>query len=141
LRECADSSSTYLAPPPLNLIEEMPMVRLAKRSLRMAASTARSGVDAAVTIGARAQGLMTPSLDGSGAQAREARRMVEEKVAAACEGAFRAQMAWGVFFVKAALGGVRSVEDVTLGLADIAEAALRPARRTVRANARRLTRV
>jgi hypothetical protein len=125
---------------PLGLIEEMSMVRLAKRSLRMAASTARSGVDAAVTIGARAQGLMTPRLDNSGAQAREARRMVEEKVAAAYEGAFRAQMAWGAFFVKAAFGGVRSLEDVTLGLADVAEAALAPARRTVRANARRLTR-
>jgi len=116
------------------------MVRLAKRSLRMAASTARSGIDAAVTIGARTQGLMTPSLDGSGAQARENRRMVEEKVAAVYEGAFRAQMAWGAFFVKAAFGGVRSLEDMTLGFADVAEAALTPARRTVRANARRLTR-
>ena len=120
-------------------VEQYAMVRLTKRSLRMAASTARAGADAAVTIAARTQGLLTPSLDGSGVQAREARRMVEEKVAAACEGAFAAQVAWGTFLVSAAFGGVRTPEDAALGLADIAEAALAPAQRTVSANARRLT--
>jgi hypothetical protein len=114
------------------------MGRLSKRSLRMAVSSARAGADAAVTIAARTQSLMMPSLDGSGAH--EARRMVEEKVAAACEGVFAAQVAWGTFLVSAAFGGVRTVEDVTLGLAGVAEAAVAPAHRTVRANARRLTR-
>ncbi len=116
------------------------MARLTKRSLRMAASTARAGADAAVTIAARTQNLLIPGLDSSGAQAREARRMIEEKVAALYEGVFAAQVAWGTFLVSAAFGGVRTAEDVTLGLADIAEAALAPAHRTVRANARRLTR-
>jgi hypothetical protein len=105
----------------------------------MAASSARAGADAAVTIAARTQGLLTPSLEGSGARAGEARRMVEEKFAAACEGAFAAQVALGSFLVSAAFGGVRTAEDAALGLADVAEAALAPAHRTVRANARRLT--
>ncbi len=120
-------------------VEENSMVRLSKRSLRMAVSTAHAGADAAVTIAARTQNLLIPSLDGSGAQAREARRMVEEKVAAVCEGMVAAQVAWGTFLVSVAFGGVRTVEDAALGLADIAEAAVAPAHRTVRANARRLT--
>ena len=65
--------------------------------------------------------------------------MVQEKVDAAVEGAFAAQAAWGAFFVKAAFGGVRSPHDVSVGLTAIAEAAAGPARRKVRANARRLT--
>ena len=48
-------------------------------------------------------------------------------------------MAWGSFFIKAAFGGVRTPDDVSAGLTAIAEAAAAPARRTVRANARRLT--
>jgi hypothetical protein len=103
----------------------------------MAVATVRAGADAAVTIAVRTHKLTTP--DGTSAQAREARRMVEEKVVAACEGAFAAQMAWGAFMVKAAFGGVRTVEDAALGLASVAEAAVAPGRRAVRANARRLT--
>ncbi len=120
-------------------IEDGAMARLTRRSLRMAASMARAGADAAVTIAARTQNLLTPSLEGFGAQAHEARRMVDEKVAAACEGAFAAHVAWTTFLVCAAFGGVRTAEDAALGLADIAEAAFAPAQRTVRANARRLT--
>ena len=58
---------------------------------------------------------------------------------AAVEGAFSAQAAWGAFLVKAAFGGVRTPNDVSMGLTAIAEAAAGPARRKVRANARRLT--
>ena len=65
--------------------------------------------------------------------------MVQEKVDAAIEGAFAAQAAWGAFVIKAAFGGVRTPNDVSAGFAAIAEAASAPARRTVRANARRLT--
>jgi hypothetical protein len=127
------------SPNPEALVAPSPMARLSERSLRMAASSARAGADAAVTIAARTQGLLTPSLEGSGARAGEARRMVEEKFAAACEGAFAAQVALGSFLVSAAFGGVRTAEDAALGFADVAEAALAPAHRTVRANARRLT--
>ena len=41
--------------------------------------------------------------------------------------------------MKAAFGGVRNASDLSLGLAEVAEAAVAPARRKVRANARRLT--
>jgi len=72
-------------------------------------------------------------------KAREAQLMVQEKVDAAIEGALAAQAAWGAFVLKAAFGGVRTPNDVSLGLAGIAQAAAKPARRKVRANARRLT--
>jgi hypothetical protein len=78
-------------------------------------------------------------MDPSGEKAREARLMVQEKVAAVYEGAFAAQMAWSSFLIKAAFGGVTNPEHVSHGLVDVAEAALAPARRAVRANARRLT--
>lgn len=112
--------------------------RLAKRSLAMAKANVQSGVDAALTIAARTQGMMSP-VGGPSEKAREARLMVQEKVDAAVEGAIAAQVAWGAFLVKAAFGGVRSPNDLSFGLAGIAEAAAKPARRTVRANARRLT--
>ena len=111
--------------------------RLAKRSLAMAKANVQSGVDAALTIAARTQGMMSPA-GGPSEKAREARLMVQEKVDAAVVGAIAAQVAWGAFLVKAAFGGVRSPNDLSYGLAGIAEAAAKPARRKVRANARRL---
>jgi hypothetical protein len=111
--------------------------RLAARSLAIARANAQAGIDAALTIAARTQGLLAPG--GGGAKAREAQLMVEEKFDAAVEGAFGAQAAFSAFFVKAALGGVRTPHDVSAGLTAIAEAAAGPARRKVRANARRLT--
>ena len=112
--------------------------RLTKRSLAIAKANAQAGVDAAVTIAARTQSLLAPG-GGAGEKAREAQLMVQEKFDAAVEGAFGAQAAWGAFFVKAAFGGVRTPHDVSAGLTAIAEAAAGPARRKVRANARRLT--
>ena len=112
--------------------------RLARRSLAIAKANAQASADAALTIAARTQNLLAPGgreLD----KAREARLMVQEKVDAAIEGAFAAQAAWGAFFIKAAFGGVRTAHDVSVGLTAIAEAAAAPARRKVRANARRLT--
>ena len=103
----------------------------------MAKANVQSGVDAALTIAARTQNMMSPSGVPT-EKAREARLMVQEKVDAAVLGALAAQAAWGAFFFKAAFGGVRSANDVSMGLAGIAEAAAKPARRKVRANARRL---
>ena len=111
--------------------------RLAKRSLAMAAANVQAGVDAALTIAARTQGLMSP-LGRPTEKSREARLMVQEKLDAAVEGTLAAQAAWGAFLLKAAFGGVRSANDVSIGLAGVAEAAAKPARRKVRANARRL---
>jgi hypothetical protein len=115
------------------------MNHLTRRSMNLARRTAQSGIDAALTIAARTPGLIAPGLDLSGKHAREARLMVEEKMAAACEGAWAAQMAWGSFLMKAAFGGVTTPDHVSHGWVDIADAALAPARKTVRANARRLT--
>ena len=112
--------------------------RLAKRSLAIAKANAQSGVDAALTIAARTRRLMS-SVGGPTEKAREARLMLHEKLDAAVEGAIAAQATWGAFLVKAAFGGVRTPNDVSIGLAGIAEAAAKPARRKVRANARRLT--
>jgi hypothetical protein len=112
--------------------------RLTKRSLAIAKANAQAGADAALTIAARTRNLLAPGGRQTD-KAREARLMVQEKVDAAVEGAFAAQMAWGSFFIKAAFGGVRTPNDVSVGLTAIAEAAVAPTRRKVRANARRLT--
>ncbi len=115
------------------------MNSLTRRSIKIAHKSAQAALDAAVTISARTSGLTTPGLDISGARSKEARLMVQEKVAAAVEGVLGAQMAWGSFWVKAAFGGVTTPHHVSHALVDIAEAAMAPAQRMVRANARRLT--
>jgi len=115
------------------------MDSLTRRSLTLARHTAQAGIDSALTIAARTPGLLTPGLDLSGEKAREARLMVQEKVAAAYEGAWAAQMAWGSFLMKSLFGGVISPDHFSHGWVDVADAAMAPARRTVRANARRLT--
>jgi hypothetical protein len=111
--------------------------RLTRRSLALAKANVQTGMDAAVTIAARTRSLASPGA-APAEKAREARLMVQEKLDAAVEGAIAAQTAWGAFLVKAALGGVRTPSDVSVGLAVVAEAAAMPLRRKVRANARRL---
>ena len=112
--------------------------RLARRSLAIAKANAQASADAALTIAARTRTLL--SLSGQPSEkAREAQLMVQEKVDAAVEGAWAAQKAWGAFLIRAAFGGVRTPNDVSAGLAAIAEAAAAPAWRRARANARRLT--
>jgi hypothetical protein len=115
------------------------MNRSTKHSISMANSALQAGKDAAVTVAARMPGLMTQGFDPTGAKLRESQRMVEEKLSAVCEGVIAAQFAWGGFLFKAALGCVRTPDDVSVGLARVAQAAVRPAHRTVRANAKRLT--
>ena len=115
------------------------MSDLAHRSVAFARETAQSGLDATVTIAARTPGLMAAGFDPTGQGAWGIRHMVEEKIAAAHEGALAAQMAWGSFLIKAAFGGVSSPHHISHALVDIVEAALAPARRQVRSNALRLT--
>ena len=115
------------------------MQRLTKRSIKMAMAYGQDGLDAITTIAARAPGLMTAGDDPTGAKRRESQRMVQEKVGAAWSGAFGAQSALANFMIKAAFGQIRSAADVSHALADITDAATAPARRTVRANARRLS--
>ena len=70
---------------------------------------------------------------------QKAQLMVQEKVEATIKGAIAAQAAWSAFVIEGAFGGMRTFDEVSLGLAAIAEAAAQPARRMVHANARRLT--
>ena len=112
--------------------------RVTKRALAIAQANVQAGVDAVLTIAARTQSLLAPG-GGQSEKAREAKLMVQEKVDAAVEGALAAQAAWGSFFIKTVFGGVRTPNDVSTGLTNIAEAAAAPVRRKVRANARRLT--
>ena len=112
------------------------MHSLSRSASLFAHHSAQSGLHAAMTIAARTPGLLSPSE----ANAREAALMVEEKVAAACEGAVGATLAWGSFLFACALRGGATPEQFSHALLDVAEAAAKPARRTVRANARRLSR-
>ncbi len=66
--------------------------------------------------------------------------MVEEKITAAYEGAVSASLAWGAFLFASAMRGGATPSQFSHALFDVAEAASAPARRTVRANARRLSR-
>ena len=112
--------------------------RMIRQAQVMANANVQAGMDAALTITARTQNMMRP--DGAPLeQALEAQRMVQEKVDAAIAGAFAAQAAWSALWIKAAFGGVRSPNDLSFGLAGVMQAAGAPARRTVRANALRLT--
>ena len=110
------------------------MSSLSRRASRFAKHSAQSSLDAAVTIAARTPGLIHPSGDN----AREAARMVEEKIVAAYEGAIGASLSWGAFLFASALRGGATPSQLSHALFDVAEAAAAPARRTVRANARRL---
>ena len=107
--------------------------------MRMASSAMQAGVDAAATIAARTPTLLMHGLNPTAESARETRRMVQEKLDAAIEGAAAAQFAWASLMVKAWFGGIRSASDLSLGMSRVADAAMRPARRKVRANAKRLT--
>ena len=112
------------------------MANLSSRASLFVENAAESGYDAAVTIAARTHRAATGHSDTS----IESVRMVREKVAAACEGAAAAGMAWGAFVFASALRGGATPIDVTHAWFDMAEAATAPAWRTVGANARRLSR-
>jgi hypothetical protein len=112
--------------------------RLASRSLAIAKANVQMGADAALTIAARTQDMMSFG-GGPVEKSREAHLMVQEKFDAAIAGALAAQAAWGAFMLKVAFGGVTTPNDLSIGLTGIAQAAAAPARRAARANARRLT--
>jgi hypothetical protein len=112
------------------------MMTLSRRASLLAQHSAQSSYHAATTIAARTPGLMIGGEDN----AREATLMVQEKVAAAYEGAVGASLAWGTFLFASALRGGATPTQFSHALFDVAEAATKPARITVRANARRLSR-
>jgi hypothetical protein len=59
---------------------------------------------------------------------------------ASVEGGIAAGQALCLFWLRAALGGVREPADLARAMSDVATAATKPARKRVRANAKRLTR-
>jgi hypothetical protein len=107
------------------------------RSVKRANRAAQAALDATVTIGARL-GKLATSLSAAD-NARDTHEMVTEKVSAAMQGAFGAQLAWNSFFFRAAMGGITSPIQMLEGFAGVADAAAAPALKRVRHNARRLT--
>jgi len=108
-----------------------------ERSVKRAKRTAQAAMDATVTIGARLGKLATSGSATENALATH--EMVSEKVSAAMEGVMGAQLAWGSFFFRAAMGGMTSPMQLYEGLAGVADAAAAPSLKRVRYNARRYT--
>ena len=111
-----------------------------KKSLTSIAFDAgRAAQDAAVTIHARLP-VMARAAGNPGRVPVEVQDMVSEKVSAALQGALSGSMALGQFWSRALTGRIRTPMEAMQGIANVADAAMRPARIRVRANARRLTR-
>lgn len=115
------------------------MKKIVKRTLGSGARNLRSGIEAGVTIAARAPKFFNAGLNPFGADAREAQLAVTEKITAAWDGAIEAQQKLGSLWLRAAFGRLSS-DDAALAWLDVCDAATAPARRRVRANAKRLTR-
>jgi hypothetical protein len=115
------------------------MIKTTLNSMKLARKTAASGVHAGATIAVRASRMGKAVFAPTRESAREAAMMVEEKFAAACEGAVAAQKVWIDFAFKAAFGGFLTPDDASNVFVKATDAALAPARRRVKANARRLT--
>ncbi|QCI68763.1 hypothetical protein [Phreatobacter stygius] len=113
------------------------MPRFTDSAMRAASLSASTAIAAGVTIAHRMAMMATPSGFDAASQ-HEAMRMVAEKVDAATEGSFDAVVETGRFMMRSAFGQV-SPDDVAHGLMAIGVAAARPAARTAKANARRLT--
>ena len=105
----------------------------------MSFDAARASQDAAVTIAARLPMIAKASRKPAAPPPAEMQRMVSEKAEAAMQGAFAASMAMGKLWTRAMFGGLRTPMDVAQGLASVADAAMKPARQRVRANAKRLS--
>lgn len=115
------------------------MARRGKTLLSMAFDAGRAAQDAAVTINARLP-VMARAAGNPGKPSAEMQDMVSEKVSAAMQGALAGSLALGQFWTRALLGAIRTPMDAAQGIANVADAALKPARIRVRANARRLSR-
>ena len=98
-----------------------------------------TGFKAGVTIAARWPILLQGFHSPSSSSMAEARLMVDEKVAALLEGAFAAQLATLSFAGKMARGEIRHAADLVNATTDALHATMKPARRRVVANAKRLT--
>lgn len=116
------------------------MAKSRKSLARMSFDAMQAAQDAAVTISARLPDLAAAARSPAAPPSAEVLRMVSEKTEAAMQGAVAASLAMGQLWTRALFGGVRTPLDAMHGLAGVADAAMRPARVRVRANAKRLTR-
>jgi hypothetical protein len=105
---------------------------LSARAWRLWFETMQAGTAAFTTVALR-----LPMLAKHGAKSPEATRMVNEKIAATAEGALKASVA-GAALAGRAMTGIGPVAAAS-GVLSIAETMARPARRRVKANAKRLT--
>lgn len=114
---------------------------MAKRTRRaltnFAADSVLAGAAAAMTLWYRLPMLAFASLVPLAKRQAEATRMVDEKAAAMVEGALLANMEMVRIAGAAAMGRPQDLGAASIA---IAAAGMRPAFRTVRANARRLNR-
>lgn len=115
------------------------MIETTLSSIRLARKTADSSIHAGATIAVRTSRMGKAAFNPTGESAREALMMVEEKLAAACEGAVAAQKVWIDFVFKTAFQGFLTPDQASNVFLKAADAALAPARQRVKANARRLT--
>lgn len=111
-------------------------LRAALATTRLSMGTAQ---DAAVTIAHRLPILTAALLAPTPARLAEARLATFEKLAAATEGMFAAGVAWQKLWIDCACGRV-TTSTLPPRLGRLAAVATKPARRRVRANARRLSR-
>jgi hypothetical protein len=115
------------------------MIQTTLNSMRLARKTANSGIHAGATIAVRTSRMGEAVFDPSKESAREARIMVEEKFVAAYEGVLAAQKVWLDFMFRAPFGRLPTPDEASNVFVQAADAAMAPARRRVKANARRLT--
>jgi hypothetical protein len=109
-----------------------------RRQPSLVTKTMTLAMDAASTVAARTRMMSAPELQGTAELAAEMRRMTQEKFEAAWLGLFEAQSAWMKLVLRSATGGIAGPAALANGLNSVAEAAMRPARKTAHANAIRL---
>lgn len=109
-----------------------------RRQTSLATKTMALAADAASTVAARTRMMSAPELQGTAELAAEMRRMTQEKWEAAWLGLLGAQSAWMKLMMRTATGGIAGPAALASGLNAVAEAAMRPTRKTAHANAVRL---
>ena len=99
-----------------------------------------TAVAAGTTIAFRLPMLWAEMLTGNHPAPAEKRRMVQEKVKAASDGAMAAGLEWSRLWWRAMSGNALTPAQTGAAMLRVAEAAARPARSRAKRNATRLTR-
>lgn len=112
------------------------MIRTRKAAALIGASMMQDAMFSAVTIWSRMPGLW--ALSPTPQDMVERQRMVSEKFSAMAEGAVAASFASADLMMKAASGKMLKADDMAAGFLAVTRKATAPARRRVKANAKRL---